>query len=52
MAPLANKITFDPKLLVSKGLDASNFSSKEDPRVLAKAQSEAKKKQAQKAVVD
>lgn len=50
MAPLANKITFDPKLLVSKGLDASNFKSQEDPRVLAKAQAEAKKKQSQKAV--
>lgn len=50
MAPLANKITFDPKLLTRKGLDASNFKSQEDPKVLAKIQAEAKKKQAQKAV--
>lgn len=50
MAPTLPKQTLDPKLLVSKGLDASNFQSQEDPRVISKMELE-KKKKAQQNIV-
>lgn len=48
MAPLLPKTSIDPRLLVSKGLDSSNFKSQEDPRVLAQLELERKKKAQQK----
>ena len=50
MAPILPKQTLDPKLLTSKGLDASNFQSQEDPRVISKMELE-KKKKAQQNIV-